>query len=271
MPSNSSHRVIKRSGRLRVGPAPAFMEFVKIVFVKLWADKNLRDNELCRGEFKPEITTMKLPSSAITFSVDWIVKPEEERASNPIDTMLFERLRTDIEREIQLRKKKRIFEKGERIRLKPETIKDVVRRLEHYDLFGIDEDLNGRLFETFLSATMRGRDLGQFFTPRSIVKMMTKLAGLSVNREHQDKVIDACCGSGGFLIEALTELRQQVRDDGSLSDRERNGLFDKAANECVWGIDFGKDPPLARIARINMYLHGDGGSRIYLADASTSR
>jgi len=44
-----------------------------------------------------------------------------------------------------------------------------VRRLEHTFLFGIDVDLNGRLFETFLSATMRGKDLGQFFTPRSIV------------------------------------------------------------------------------------------------------
>ena len=32
-------------------------------------------------------------------------------------------------------------------------------------------------------------------------------------------------------------------------------------------LDFGKSPPIARIARINMYLHGDGGSRIYYADA----
>ena len=39
------------------------------------------------------------------------------------------------------------------------------------------------------------------------------------------------------------------------------------ANDCIYGIDFGKDPPLARIARINMYLHGDGGSHIYYADA----
>src|ERR1035438_8079612 len=38
------------------------------------------------------------------------------------------------------------------------------------------------------------------------------------------------------------------------------------SNECIYGIDFGKKPPLARIARINMYLHGDGGSRIYSTD-----
>lgn len=259
------HRTIWKSEGS--GPAPAFMEFVKIMFIKLWADRNLRNNELCREEFKTGNSNIKLPSAAIIFSVEWIENREDEGARNPIDTMLFERLRNDIEREIQLRKKKRIFEKEERIKLRADTIKDIVKRLEHYDLFGIDEDLNGRLFETFLSATMRGRELGQFFTPRSVVTMMTRLASLSIDRNHQDRVIDACCGSGGFLIESLTYLRSQVRANKSYSDVERDALMDKVANECIWGIDFGKDPPLARIARINMYLHGDGGSKIYFADA----
>nr|MDQ5872672.1 N-6 DNA methylase [Acidobacteriota bacterium] len=84
---------------------------------------------------------------------------------------------------------------------------------------------------------------------------------------HQDRVIDACCGSGGFLIEALTIMRNQVRANGSLSDAEKAGLIDEISNACLYGIDAGKDPPLARIARINMYLHGDGGSRIYFADS----
>ena len=36
--------------------------------------------------------------------------------------------------------------------------------------------------------------------------------------------------------------------------------------EALWGIDAGSDPPVARIARLNMHLHRDGGSRIYQAD-----
>ena len=143
----------------------------------------------------------------------------------------------------------------------------MVKLLEHVDLFGIDEDLNGRLFETFLNATMRGRVLGQFFTPRSIVKVMTRMAGLRAERDHRDKVIDACCGTGGFLIEAFSEMRNIVRENDSLSDGEKSNLIESIANDCIYGIDFGKDPPLARIARINMYLHGDGGSHIYYADA----
>lgn len=192
---------------------------------------------------------------------------ERDGVLNPLDTILFAQLRDSIERAIQFKKKKRIFDSNERIELKPDTVKDVVKRLQHFDLFGIDEDLNGRLFETFLSATMRGAQLGQYFTPRSIVKMMTRLADLETTRKRHSKVIDACCGSGGFLIEALTVMRNRVRENASLSAQEKDALIRVISDECLYGIDFGKDPPLARIARMNMYLHGDGGSRIYYADA----
>lgn len=165
------------------------------------------------------------------------------------------------------KRKKRIFSRDESIRLRPGTIRRVVEKLEHYDMFGIDEDLNGRLFETFLSATMRGRELGQFFTPRSVVKLMVRLADLKVDRDHVDKVIDACCGTGGFLIEALADMRNKVRSNQSLSSTEKDLLLDRVANDSIYGVDFGKNPPLARIARMNMYLHGDGGSRIYFADS----
>lgn len=248
-------------------PSAAFMSFVKVLVVKLWEDRKLREQPATRDAFSPAKETIELPTSAVMFSVPWIEKRESEGTKNPIDSILFEQLRDRIEEDIRENKKKRIFAEDEQIDLRPATVKEVVRRLQDYDLFGIDEDLNGRLFETFLSATMRGRELGQFFTPRSVVKMMTELADLTATRERQDRVIDACCGSGGFLIEALTEMRNQVRENDSLSDREKDDLIDRVSNECLFGIDAGKDPPIARIARINMYLHGDGGSRIYYADA----
>lgn len=247
------------------GPGPAFMAFVKLMFVKLWADRNIRNNEATKHLFEGNPNEVTLPRNVVTFSTEWISQREAEGITNPINDM-FIRLRNEIETEIEFRKKKRIFEKDEELGLRPDTVLDVVRRLQNVDLFGIDEDLNGRLFETFLNATMRGPALGQFFTPRSVVKMMTQLANIRVTRERQDKIIDGCCGSGGFLIEALTEMRNKIRANESLSHSEKQGLIDKTANECLYGIDFGQDPPLARIARINMYLHGDGGSRIYYAD-----
>ena len=258
------HQVIRKEGG---GAAYAFHEFVKVLFVKLRYDDKLRTDPVTRDLFADGNERVALPRESVIFSVHWIENREGEGIVNPVDAVLFSRLRDEIEQQIALERKKRIFEPGERIRLNPDTVKDIVRRLEHYDLFGVDEDLNGRLFETYLSATMRGRELGQYFTPRSVVELMTRLADLQATPARQDRVLDACCGSGGFLIEALTIMRNAVRANDSLNDSEKERLIETISSGRLYGIDFAKDPPLARVARINMYLHGDGGSRIYEADA----
>ncbi len=244
-------------------PSSAFTEFVKVMFVKLWADRELRKDKSIVSLIS---SGKRIPRTSVTFSVNWIESREKE-IPNPIDEIWFKKLRDSIEEEISRKRKKRVFEKDEHINLRPQTTKEVVKRLEHYDMFGIDEDLNGRLFETFLNATMRGKELGQFFTPRSIVKLMTQLADLQANKKNMDYVIDACCGSGGFLIEALADMRNKIRNNSSLSIKEKEELLDKLSNEHLYGIDAGVEPPIARIARTNMYLHGDGGSRIYFTDA----
>jgi len=245
-------------------PSFAFYEFSKLMFIKIEHDKELRSNL----EIKKLLDAGEpLPKDAVVFSNHWI--EEEQRKTknpNPIE-VLFGLLRDKLEEEIELKKKKRIFESTEKLRLEPTTIKEIVKLLEHRDLFGIDEDLSGRLFETFLNATMRGKDLGQFFTPRSVVKFMVKLADLQVSKGHRDKVLDACCGTGGFLIETMTHMSDKIKSNLTLTNVEKTALQDDLITEKLFGIDAGKDPPIARIARVNMYLHGDGGSRIYFADA----
>jgi type I restriction enzyme M protein len=237
-------------------PSSAFMEFMKIIFVKLYHDRKIH------VEYKD---ISEYPKSAVTFSVHWIESRENETA-NPINDLHFKKLLEEIQDEIDAQNKKRIFDIDEQIKLKPQTLKAIVKKIETFDLYGIDEDLNGRLFETFLNATMRGRELGQFFTPRSIVLLSSYLADLQVNELHQDTIIDPSCGTGGFLIEALTIMRQKIRDNKSYSIKKKTDLIKKICDECFYGIDAATDPELARIARINMYLHGDGGSRIYRCD-----
>ena len=150
------HKVIWKSEGY--GPGPAFMAFVKLMFVKLWADQNLRHNSLAKHLFQEGAQEVKLPKGIVTFSLAWIQQRSAEGVVNPIND-LFIRLRNEIEQDIGLRRKKRIFDRDDDLGLRPDTVTEVVRRLEHVDLFGIDEDLNGRLFETFLNATMRGREL----------------------------------------------------------------------------------------------------------------
>jgi type I restriction enzyme M protein len=241
-------------------PSSAFMEFVKLIFLKLYHDRMLHEKYGVGDEKQLEV-----PKIAATFTGHWI-EDREKDTINPINDLQFKSLLDKIEDDISRNNKKRIFDKGERIDLKPQTIKGVVKKLQGYDLFGIDEDLNGRLFETFLKATMRGKELGQYFTPRSIVLLASKLAKLEANHTRIERVLDACCGTGGFLIEALTEMRNKIRDNDSYSDRQKSELIRKLCDECLYGIDAATAPKLARIARINMYLHGDGGSHIYQCD-----
>lgn len=248
--------------------AAAFQEFVKVVFLKLLSDREIRDQypELIKEK------VIEVPASDVWFSLRWIHQ-QHAHVSSPLNAIQFKNLIDGMEADIKAGRKKRIFNIDEQITLSPETIKGVVGKLEGVFLFGIDADLNGRLFETFLNATMRGKDLGQFFTPRSIVKLGTKIARLSVSvpcadgSRHTDTVIDACCGSGGFLIQALDEMWRKVDQNSSWNEKERQALKSQIAKCNLFGVDLGKEPPLARIARMNMYLHGDGCSGIYQADA----
>jgi type I restriction enzyme M protein len=191
--------------------AAGFTEFVKLVFLKLLSDRKVRDasGDLIWQEH------FDVPASDVTFSTRWI-KEREVDTANPIDTIQFQNLIKEIEVEINKGSRKRIFNADDKLRLNPETIRYVVSRLEGIFLFGIDVDLNGRLFETFLSATMRGKDLGQFFTPRSIVKLGTSLANLRADKLHIDVVLDGCCGTGGFLIDALADMWMKIDENSTL-------------------------------------------------------
>ena len=254
------HQFIHRKDAL--SQSAAFLEFVKLVFLKLLSDREVRAKhpDLAGDEI------IEVPNDEVRFSTRWLDARMND-APNPLDALQFKTLLTDLEREISHRKRKRIFDQNATIILKPDTIRGVVARLEHTDLYSIDADLNGRLFETFLNATMRGKDLGQFFTARSVVKLAVRLAHIRVGSDHTDTVLDACCGTGGFLIDALADMWRKVESNKSRSNVEREKLKKQIATKHIIGIDLAADPPLARIARMNMYLHGDGGSMIYQADA----
>lgn len=247
----------------KMGVNAAFMEFIKLIFLKLDSDRKVHE----KYKYDKAECALKANKNDVLFSVYWIEAHTSEMQKNPIKDMQFRNLMEELKKKIKLKKKKLLFDENETINLTAETIKGIVAKLEHLDLYEIDEDLNGRLFETFLNATMRGNDLGQYFTPRSIVKLGVALADLSASKEHIDRVLDGSCGTGGFLIEAFSYMKNKILSIGNYTDKEKEHLInDVLSQECIYGIDAAKDPKLARIARINMYLHGDGGSNIYMGD-----
>jgi type I restriction enzyme M protein len=246
------HNMIWKKEKLP--PADAFYEFAKIMFVKIREDQRIHDI----------IDSGKKPAKEdFFFSTHWI-ESQNKIEDNPLDCILFRRLQQDLEDQIRKGEKKRIFVKEEGIELQASTIFEVVRELEHFDLYGIDEDLNGRMFETFLSATVRGKALGQFFTPRSVVHYMTDTVSLPLTRDYLPVVLDACCGSGGFLIDAMARLFRDCDNIKNFTDKERAARKKKIRDQCLLGIE--ANERITRIARLNMYLHGDGGSKIFKAD-----
>ena len=120
------------------------------------------------------------------------------------------------------------------------------------------------MFEVFLNAAVRGKDLGQFFTPRSVVDFMTRISLRNVDLNNLPIILDGCCGTAGFLIETMAYMMGRIRNDNRLNERERKEKIEKICNECLFGVEANKRT--SRIARINMYLHGDGGSHIFHGD-----
>ena len=98
-------------------------------------------------------------------------------------------------------------------------------------------DLLGAAYEYLIGdfADSAGKKGGEFYTPRSVVRMMVRL----IKPEQKHHIYDPCCGSGGMLISAKEYIDEQGQEG-----RKAN-LYGQEANGTVWSI-----------AKMNMLLHG---------------
>lgn len=235
-------------------PTDAFKEFTKIVYVKLNCDREL-ENKINEEQ--------KLDTNDVPFSVQWL-ESQRQYFENPFSQVLFHRYREELLRNAQLGKTKAFFKSNEEIELRYETILYVVKLLENYNLYGVDEDISGRVFEVFLSATVRGKGLGQFFTPRTAIRAMVDMADIVIENGEIPKIVDACCGTGGFLIYLLSQLGRQI-EQSEMSDGEKELMIEELKTKLLIGIDSALD--LVNVARMNMYIHKDSGINIIHADS----
>jgi type I restriction enzyme M protein len=98
-------------------------------------------------------------------------------------------------------------------------------------------DLLGAAYEYLIGefADSAGKKGGEFYTPRSVVRMMVRLIKPTLAHD----VYDPCCGSGGMLIAA----KEYIDEHGE--DGRKANLFGQEFNGTVWSI-----------AKMNMLLHG---------------
>ena len=129
-------------------------------------------------------------------------------------------------------------------------------------------DAIGDAYEYLLSITGAQGDVGQFRTPRHIIKFIVDV----VQPGKDDTVLDPACGTAGFLIAAYNYVRMQ--HDGVGEDGEQNGEQRLTADERkklhgnYYGFDI--DPTMVRTATVNMYLHGFSTPNIEIHDTLTS-
>jgi len=270
------HNIIRNNDKL--SPEAAFDEISKILFIKIRYERSNKESQIFSAE-----NFQKLKESY-----------EQIKTKDGLDfyQFLFEQTKEEF-------KDDHLFESSEIIRIRENSFEAIVKELQIYNLSTTSDDVKGIAFEQFLGRTFRG-ELGQFFTPRTIVDFMVDI----LDPQENEILCDPCCGSGGFLIKAFEYVRSQIENDiheakekikaehytedyDQLPENEKtkidekvNEIFAKINSElniqseksrirelsydCIFGTD--ANPRMSRTAKMNMIMHGDGHGGVHHND-----
>ena len=219
---------------------PAFFELLKVIFCKIEDERNI-----------PK------PLEFYTTS--------EER-SNP-DGQLTVRKRISKIFERVKRKHGKIFDANDEIKLSPRSLAYIVSELQKYSLLNTNIDIKGKAYEEIVGANLRG-DRGEFFTPRNVMKMVVEM----INPQVDEKVLDSSCGTGGFLVTAMTHVMAQLENDFAEEigckrkdwDSDTIKVFQDRISEMAASNFFGFDinPDLVKATKMNMVMNNDGRGNI---------
>jgi len=219
-----SHNSVWQGGKL--APTAAFDEVAKLLFCKLKDEKGTKKNDFYKFQIGSHET-----HEDVYKRIQGIYKAARED-----DPQVFK----------------------DRINLAPDVVYNVVEHLQQLSLGKTDLDTKGVAFEIFMKDFFIGK-MGQFFTPRPVVQFVVKM--LSPKQEH--KVIDPSCGSGGFLLYAMDEVRAFAEDN--YDEIEAFKHWHHFAEKKLFGIEI--NDQIARVCKMNMIIHDDGHTNVIGHDA----
>ena len=192
----------------------------------------------CLLALKNNLTYEKLPSSAIRGGIEGII------------TKL---LNNDLERALKCGiLKDQVLESQDVQVLTDDNFQEIMRFIDINILPYINDnstmgqDILNLFFTTFNKYVGKA-DKNQAFTPDHIVHFMCQVVGVNRN----SKVLDPCCGSGAFLVRAMTEALDDCATENEKSIVKENNIS---------GIEF--ENTAFGLATTNMLIHGDGNSNI---------
>ena len=159
----------------------------------------------------------------------------------------------------------------------PTVLTQVISQLNDLHLDRADADTKGDLFEHVLSSIRQAGELGQFRTPRHIIRSIVQL----VDPKIGETVYDPALGTAGFLVGAYDHIRLKNSSNDGIEKIEldgktiRRGLGDslsrssarKLQESTFFGADV--DPQMVRLATMNLTLRGLTRVRVLRRDSLT--
>lgn len=149
-----------------------------------------------------------------------------------------------------------VNERGEPNLAQSSLFKEVLQDLQNYDSeFGsfkyIQKEFKTRLYESFLRQNAGIKALGQYFTPRNVVKAMVAMSDASQLKKGA-RVCDPFCGVGGFLLELISENKHIQKEfepkNGKVEPEIKIIGYDK-------GSDEKEDERTIILAKANMLIY----------------
>lgn len=136
---------------------------------------------------------------------------------------------------------------------------NVIEVLEKYT--GID--VMGEFYTTFLRFTKgNAKEKGIVLTPKHITELFCDIAEYYTDTKFNENttVIDICCGTGAFLIAALTRMKKNIQLQ-PISESTKTEKYEVAQKHSLIGVE--KDPSMYALAYANMRFHGDGKANLF--------
>lgn len=277
------HNIIRNNDKL--SPEAAFDEISKLLFMKIRYERQQKGTKVfTREQYEAE-----------SKNYEENIRPGFKGTALYAQSYM-QRLFSTTKEEF---KDDHLFEESDEIKIRENSFVQILEKLQNFNLSDTQDDVKGIAFEQFLGTTFRG-ELGQFFTPRTIVDFMTEI----LDPQEGEVICDPTCGSGGFLIKAFEYVRDKieldVRQHKELLRAELEGdNFDskheseqinilqkiddmqnalnteldtsteesrmyKLSRNCIYGTD--ANPRMARTSKMNMIMHGDGHGGVHHHD-----
>lgn len=276
------HNIIRNNDKL--SPEAAFDEISKLLFMKIRYERQQKGTKVfTREEYEKEAENYEKN-----------VRPglKARGLDQPYMQNLFETTKIEF-------KDDHLFEESDEIKIRENSFVQILEKLQNFNLSDTQDDVKGIAFEQFLGTTFRG-ELGQFFTPRTIVDFMTEI----LDPQEGEVICDPTCGSGGFLIKAFEYIREKIESDirknkdelrasiegldyDSKTEKEQIEISEKIesmqaalnteldtsvensrmyllSRNYIYGSD--ANPRMARTSKMNMIMHGDGHGGVHHHD-----